>query len=87
MIEKHLEAEFTSLRQAITRVYQELDEILTRLTRIERTAMRSPAEEFHATYPDSSVDPDLMALVGMQPATSIEQDKAELQEALARKFG
>ena len=86
MTQKYLETEFTPVRQAVARVYQELDEILVRLTRIERTNMRSAAEEFHKAYPASSVAPELIALVGVQPVTTIEEDKTDLRDLLARKF-
>ena len=42
--------------------------------------------EFHQRYPHLTVDPDLFALVGIQPANPVEQDKILIQEQILRKL-
>jgi hypothetical protein len=40
-------------------------------------------EEFCQRYPHMPIDPDLLALVGVQPANPVEEDKTLLREAIA----
>jgi hypothetical protein len=42
-------------------------------------------EEFCQRYPHMPIDPDLLALVGVQPANPVEDDKALTREAVAWK--
>jgi hypothetical protein len=39
-------------------------------------------EEFCQRYPRMLIDPDLLALVGVQPANPVEDDKALIREAI-----
>jgi hypothetical protein len=39
-------------------------------------------EEFCQRYPHMPIDPDLLALVGVQPANPVEADKALIREAI-----
>jgi hypothetical protein len=86
MQEEQLEAEFTTLREAVSRMHYQLDEILAKIARIERATRLPPEEEFRAARPQSSVDPDLIALVGVQPAATVEDDKRQLRKELAERF-
>ena len=40
-------------------------------------------EEFCQRYPHMPIDPDLLALVGVQPAHPVEADKSLIREAIA----
>lgn len=59
-----------------------LDRELHRLLELKRETQPQPEqtmtvqEEFRQQYPRLSVDPDLFALVGIHPATPVEEDKA-----------
>jgi hypothetical protein len=39
-------------------------------------------EEFCQRYPHMPIDPDLLALVGVQPANPLEEDKTLIREAI-----
>ncbi len=87
MSEQYIQADINALRQNILRIYRDLDEMMVRLSNLERATLPSATQEFHAVYPQSEMDPELWELIGIQPEASIEQDKAAVREVLARKFG
>jgi hypothetical protein len=43
-------------------------------------------EEFCQRYPHIPIDPDLLALVGVQPENSVEDDKTLIRQSIARRF-
>ncbi|MGE0822256.1 MAG: hypothetical protein AB7G75_05215 [Candidatus Binatia bacterium] len=43
-------------------------------------------EEFRQQYPRLTIDPDLFALVGIQPATPVEEDKTLIREQIFRRL-
>lgn len=51
--------------------------------RDSRTAAR---EEFRRRYPRLAVDPELFALVGIHPATPVEEDKRLIRAQIARSL-
>ncbi len=75
-----------TLHARIDQLYQELNRVTAQLADMERSAMPDPAQEFHASYPDLQVPPELLALVGSHPARTIQQDKADLHEILAGRY-
>jgi hypothetical protein len=82
-----LQAEVVALKRVVRHIYQNLDELSSRLARIDRVTQLSPEAEFRAVFPDSVVDPELFELVGVQPLATIEEDKEVAREMLSRKFG
>jgi hypothetical protein len=62
--------------------------------RLERLREDQPQSELSATakaefrqqYPHLAVDPDLFALVGIHPASPVEQDKTLIREQIFRKL-
>jgi hypothetical protein len=58
-----------------------------RLTSHRQTGPRTSAiEEFRQRYPHISIDPDLFALVGIQPENPPEADKILIREQIARRL-
>lgn len=52
-----------------------------------RSEHSSPArEEFVQQYPHLAIDPDLFALVGIQPATPVAEDKTLIRERIFRRL-
>jgi len=52
-----------------------------------RTAQDTTAqEEFRWQYPHLRVDPDLFALVGIHPATPVEEDKSLIRAQIFRRL-
>lgn len=86
MQEDKLQAEFTTLREAVSRMHRELDEILAKIAKVERATRLSPEEEFQPAYPQSSIAPELMSLVGVQPSATVEDGKRQLRAELAERF-
>ena len=43
-------------------------------------------EEFRRQYPRLAIDRDLFALVGIQPATPVEEDKMFIREQIVRRL-
>jgi hypothetical protein len=43
-------------------------------------------EEFIQQYPHLAIDPDLFALVGIHPATPVEEDKTLIREQIFRRL-
>lgn len=43
-------------------------------------------EEFVQQYPHLAIDPDLFALVGIHPATPVEEDKTLIREQIFRRL-
>jgi len=76
-----------TLRERIRRIYQELDQVTTELADLEQSILPPAEQEFHAAFPNVPLDHELLALVGSQPARTIEQDKTDLRESMAVKFG
>jgi hypothetical protein len=58
-------------------------------TEAERQRTRqgtTPQEELCQRYPRIPIDPDLLALVGVQPENPIEKDKTLIRETIARRL-
>ena len=68
------------------------DRELHRLLDLKRETQRQTApdttaqEEFRQQYPHLTIDPDLFALVGIHPATPVEEDKPLIRAQIFRRL-
>lgn len=52
----------------------------------QQTARSTAEEEFRQQYPHLTVDPELFALVGIQPASPVEEDKSLIRAQIFRRL-
>lgn len=52
----------------------------------QQTARSTAEEEFRQQYPHLTVDPELFALVGIQPASPVEEDKSLIRAQIFRSL-
>ena len=52
----------------------------------QRTGPSTAREEFCQQYPHIAIDPDLFALVGVQPENPVEEDKILIREQIVRRI-
>ena len=55
-------------------------------TQLQTVRTTAAQEEFRQQYPHLRVDPDLFALVGIHPATPVEEDKPLIRAQIFRRF-
>jgi hypothetical protein len=84
-IRRELDQARARLADAERRERELKSQIATLLDDVVKSQLPDPAQEFGAAYPDLHVDAKLLALVGSQPARTIEQDKEDLRDILSEK--
>jgi len=52
----------------------------------QQTARSTAEEEFRQQYPHLTVDPELFALVGIHPASPVEEDKSLIRAQIFRRL-
>lgn len=68
-------------------VDRELHRLLALKIDTQQQTVRSTAEEeFRQQYPHLTVDPELFALVGIQPASPVEEDKSLIRAQIFRRL-
>ena len=86
----------TELQKEIRKTRQRLHNLETELQQVhyrnvkqvtEREKLKRVQAEFRKKYPNETLHPDILSLVGILPHTSRNHDKDILRQVLADKYG